>query len=143
MRRNATIFMIACGVVLAGLPLLGHHAFTPEFDGSKPVTLRGVVTKMEWVNPHSWVYIDVKGPDGRVVNWALELGAPNALLRRGWRKESIPVGAEVVVQGYLARNGRPVANGRTIKLPNGQEFFAGSSGTGAPVDGADSTEKPK
>jgi hypothetical protein len=143
MRRSAIAVVAICGVVLGVVPLSGHHAFTPEFDGSKPVTLRGVVTKMEWVNPHSWIYIDVKGADGQVVNWALELGAPNALLRRGWRKESIPVGAEVVVQGYLARNGRPVANARTIKLTNGQEFFAGSSGTGAPVDGADATEKPK
>jgi hypothetical protein len=122
-------------------PLRAHHAFTPEFDGSQTISLKGTVSKMEWVNPHAWIYIDVKGPDGQIVNWALELGAPNALLRRGWTKDSIRAGSEVVVTGYRARSGQAIANGRTVNLPDGRELFAGSTGTGAPVDGADPTEK--
>ena len=133
-----TMVGVILGMLLAVTPMLAHHAFTPEFDGAQVVTMRGTVTKVEWVNPHSWVYIDVKGPDGQVVNWALELGAPNALFRRGWRKDSLPVGVEVEVTGYRGRSGRPIANGRTVKLPDGREFFAGSPGTGAPLDGADS-----
>ena len=139
MRR--TLLGMAVVVGLAGTPLLAHHAFTSEFDGNQPITLKGTVSKMEWVNPHSWIHIDVKGADGKVVNWAFELGAPNALFRRGWRKDSIPQGVEVVITGFKAKSGKPVANGRTINLPDGRELFAGSSGTGAPADSADPTER--
>jgi hypothetical protein len=130
-------------VALASLtpPVLAHHAFTAEFDASKPVTLRGVVTKMEWVNPHSWIHLDVKGPDGKVETWAIEAGAPNAMFRRGWNKNSIPVGIEIVVEGYRAKNGKNIANGRDVLLPDGKKLFVGSSGTGAPRDGRDATEK--
>ena len=109
----------------------------PSTDEHKTVTLKGTLTRLDWVNPHGWLYIDVKGPDGKVVNWAIEAGAPNALLRRGLRKTDFPAGIEIVVTGFLAKNGSPTANGRTVTLPDGRDFFAGSSGTGAPNDGAE------
>ena len=114
-----------------------HHAFSAEFDQSKPVKLAGKVTKMEWINPHAWLYMDVVGADGQTVNWSIELGAPNALVRRGWRKDAVPSGVEIVVDGYLAKNGKSVANGRTVKFKDGKELFVGSSGTGAPNDPRD------
>ena len=141
MSLNLTILGVGLGLWLAVTPVSAHHAFTAEFDANQPVTMRGLVTKIEWINPHSWLHVDVKGPDGQVVNWRFELGAPNALFRRGWRKDSIPLGIEVEVTGFRGKSGRPVANGRTIKFADGRELFAGSSGTGAPVDGADPAER--
>lgn len=114
--------------------VLAHHAFSAEFDANRPVTLRGAVTKVEWINPHSWVHIDVKGPDGTVVAWKIEMGAPNQLLRRGWNKNSLPVGVEIVVEGYGAKNGSNIANGGNITLGDGRKLFVGSSGTGAPYE---------
>lgn len=142
MRRMRMVGLLA-GVagLAAGVPLSAHHAFTAEFDASKPVTLRGVVTKMEWVNPHSWIHIDVKKPDGTKESWSVEGGAPNAMFRRGWNKNSIPVGTEVVIEGYRAKNGKNIANGRDVLLPDGKKLFVGSSGTGAPRDGRDATER--
>lgn len=98
------------------------------------VTLRGTLTRMDWVNPHGWIFIDVKGPDGKVVNWAIEAGAPNALLRRGLRKTDFPIGIEVMVEGYQAKNGTPTANGSRVQFADGRNFFVGSSGTGAPSE---------
>jgi len=141
MSLNLTVLGVGLGLWLAVTPVSAHHAFTAEFDANQPVTMRGLVTKIEWINPHSWLYVDVKGPDGQVVNWRFELGAPNALFRRGWRKDSIPLGIEVEVTGFRGKSGRPIANGRTIKFADGRELFAGSSGTGAPPDGADPGEK--
>jgi hypothetical protein len=122
------------GLVLAGNRVAAHHAFAAEFDASKPVTLRGTLTKMEWVNPHGWLHIAVKQPDGTVVNWMGETGAPNALLRRGWTKESLPAGIEVVLEGYLAKNGTRKMTAMMVLLPNGEKLFAGSSGIGAPIE---------
>jgi hypothetical protein len=122
-------------ILLSARPAFPHHSFAAEFDGTQPVTLRGTLTRMEWVNPHGWVYVDVKGDDGKVVNWAVETGGPNALIRRGLRKTDFPVGIQVIVTGYRAKNGTPTANAKTLTLPDGREFFAGSSGTGAPEDG--------
>ena len=130
------VFVGAAAILLAAAPVSSHHSFAAEFDGTRPVTLKGIVTKVEWVSPHGWIHIDVKGGDGKVVRWAVETGGPNALLRRGVRRTDFPIGAEVVVRGYRAKNRTPTANASTFTLPDGRELFAGSSGTGAPDDGA-------
>lgn len=130
MRRS---FLMSAGfLVLAAASVSAHHAFAAEFDANKPITLKGTVTKMEWINPHSWIHLDVKGPDGKVVSWMIEGGAPNALLRRGFSKDSLPPGTEILVEGFQAKNGTHKANGRDLTLPDGKKLFVGSSGTGAP-----------
>jgi hypothetical protein len=120
-------------VLAAAAPLFAHHSFAAEFDAKQPVTLRGTVTKMEWINPHSWIHIDVKDPaTGKVERWMVEGGAPNALLRRGWNKNSLPPGTEILVEGFRAKDGAFRANGRDITFPDGKKLFVGSSGIGAP-----------
>jgi len=106
---------------------VAHHSFAAEFDANQPITVNGAVSKMDWVNPHSWIYVDVKGPDGQVVQWRFEMGPPNALLRMGWRKDSIPPGTPVKIEGYRAKSGQPVANAKTVTLPDGRELFSGGS----------------
>ncbi|HEY1239566.1 MAG TPA: DUF6152 family protein [Bryobacteraceae bacterium] len=129
----ATKFFLAVVVVTlaAAVPLIAHHAFAAEFDVNQPVKVRGTITKLEWVNPHAWLYVDVKGDDGKVVNWHFELGPPNALVRLGWKKDSIPAGLEVTISGFRAKSGEAVANGRSIILPDGKELFSGGSGPGS------------
>ena len=124
----------ALSLLSATVPVLAHHSFNAEYDGTKPVTLKGTVTKMEWINPHAWITLDVKGADGKVVTWRVEAGAPNAMFRRGFRRDSLPVGTEIVVEGFLAKNGSMSANGRDLTFPDGKKLFVGSSGTGAPGD---------
>ncbi len=136
-----SLAMAAVGVVVTAVPAVAHHAFAAEFDADKPVTLTGVVTKMEWINPHAWIHIDVKKPDGTVESWMIEGGAPNALLRRGFTKDSLPPGTQILVEGYQSKDGAQRANGRDITLPDGRKLFLGSSGTGAPLDGRDPTER--
>src|SRR5688572_30630641 len=125
MRAMLSVMVLVVGSLLAATPLFAHHAFASEFDANQPITLKGTLTKLEWVNPHGWLYVDVREPDGKIVNWAIEAGAPNALLKRGLRKTDFPPGIEVVVTGYRAKNGTPTANGRSVTLANGRNFFMG------------------
>ncbi len=132
MRTALSVAIIVTGMLLAAKPMVAHHAFSAEFDADRPMQLHGTVTKTEWINPHSWIHIDVKDEDGNVASWAIECGAPNALIRRGLNKNSVPIGTELVVDGYGAKDGSNTANARDITLPDGSQFYAGSSGTGAP-----------
>jgi Family of unknown function (DUF6152) len=114
-------------LLLAAAPVWAHHAFAAEFDTKMPITLRGIVKKMEWINPHSWLTLDVKSPDGKSEIWEIEAGAPNAMFRRGFNKDSLPVGTEIVVKGYLAKDGRHRANGGELTFPDGRRLFLGGS----------------
>jgi hypothetical protein len=125
------LLTMVLSLLLAALPLAAHHAFAAEFDVSQPVKVKGTVTKVEWVNPHAWLYVDVKDDSGKVVNWHFELGPPNALFRLGWKKDSIPMGTEVSITGFRAKAQEAVANGRSIILPDGRELFSGGSGPGS------------
>jgi hypothetical protein len=127
MRTRLCLVLTGLGLLLTALPVAAHHAFAAEFDVNQPVKVRGVTAKMDWSNPHAWLYVDVKEPDGKIVNWRFELGAPNALIRLGWRTDTVPVGVEVEVEGFRAKAGGPVANGRSIKLADGRELFSGGS----------------
>jgi len=129
MNMKRTIAMAGLGVLLGAASLGAHHAFSAEFDQNKPVMLEGAVTKTEWTNPHAWIYIDVKDKDGdkdgKVVNWAIEMGPPSALLRRGWKKSSMQFGAIIKVEGFAAKNGKEFANATNITMPDGTKIFAG------------------
>ena len=129
--RTKLFIGIAAAALVAVAPLAAHHAFAAEFDVNQPVKVKGTITKVEWVNPHAWLYVNVKGDDGKVTNWRFELGAPNAMIRLGWRKESVPAGLEVSISGFRAKSGENVGNGRSIILPDGRELFSGGSGPGS------------
>ena len=140
-RHRVSGGVAAIALLLAGAPALAHHSFSAEFDSNKPIQLKGAVVKVEWINPHTWIHIDVKQPDGSVERWMIEGGTPNTLLRRGLTRESLSAGTEIIVDGYRAKNGTNRANGRDVTFPDGKKLFLGSSGTGAPVDGRDASEK--
>jgi len=136
MRTKPCVVVAALGLLtaLTATPVVAHHAFNAEFDAKRPVKFKGTVTKMVWVNPHAWIYVDVKKADGSVEEWMVEAGTPNTLLRRGLTRQSLPAGTEITVDGYQSKDGSLRANGRDLTLPNGQTLFIGSSGTGAPSD---------
>jgi hypothetical protein len=133
-----TLIRALVGVTLGGawLTLAGsavaHHAFSTEFDANQPITLKGTISRIEWINPHAWIHLDVPGENGTVVKWMIEAGSPNTLVRRGLTRDTIPPGIEVVVFGYRHRNGTNAANGRDVTLPDGKRLFITSPGTGAP-----------
>jgi uncharacterized protein DUF6152 len=141
MRTKLSVAAAGACLLLSGAQVWAHHAFSAEFDADKPVKLHGTVVKMEWINPHSWIYLQVKDPSGKVVDWAIETGAPNAMFRRGFTKNSLPPGVEVVVEGFQSKDGAMRANGRNVTLPDGRILFVGSSGTGAPQDRQDPADK--
>jgi len=136
MRTKLAIAVAVTGLAMSGWAssALAHHAFAAEFDSNKPVNFKGKITKMEWVNPHTWLHIAVQKDDGSSEAWAVEAGTPNVLFRRGFTRETLPVGLEIVVDGYQAKDGTRRANGRDLTLPDGKKLFLGSSGTGAPYE---------
>lgn len=135
--------LVTAGLMVAAAPLFAHHAFSAEFDANAPVKLEGPITKVELINPHAWIHMSVKKPDGKVEEWMVEGGTPNTLQRRGITRDTIKVGTVIIVQGYRSKDGSLRANGRDITFPDGRTLFMGSSGTGAPSDGRDPTEPPK
>ncbi len=128
-RFSGLVVAAVCGVLLLvpPVPAWAHHSFASEYDADRPAKLQGTVKKIEWINPHSWITIDVKGPDGTVQTWEIEAGAPNAMFRRGFNKDSLPLGTEIVVTGYLAKNGLRRLNGRDLTFPDGRKLFMATS----------------
>jgi hypothetical protein len=141
MRAKLGAALTAAVSLLGAGSAAAHHSFAAEFDANQPIQLRGTVTRVEWINPHTWIHIDVKKPDGTVEKWMIEGGTPNTLLRRGLTRNALPEGTEILVDGYKAKNGTNRANGRDLTLTDGRKLFMGSSGTGAPRDGKDTSEK--
>ncbi len=143
MPYKAWIAVAGLIALAAGVPVLAHHAFSAEFDANAPVTLKGPVTKIEWINPHAWIHMENKSTNGKSEIWMVEGGTPNTLQRNGIARDSIKIGTVIVVAGYRAKDGRMRANGRDITFPDGRTLFMGSSGTGAPKDGKDPNDRPK
>ncbi len=134
MQTGLMVVLAVMSLLWAVVPLRAHHAFAAEFDAKKPIKLEGTVTKVEWINPHAWIHIDVKRADGTVEQWMIEGGTPNTLFRRGVNKNSLPYGTTIIVDGYQAKDGTLKGNGRDITFPDGRKLFIGSTGTGAPGD---------
>ena len=136
MRMTFAVAIAVVSVLVGGgaVSVRAHHAFAAEFDANKPVKFEGTITKMQWTNPHVWLHMDVKLPDGKTESWAFEAGTPNVLFRRGFTKNSLPVGTKIIIDGYRAKDGSRRANGRDITFADGKKLFMGSSGTGAPSE---------
>ena len=128
---KATLLAGVAGLLLPGMPASAHHAFAAEFDAKKGVKVSGTITKLEWSNPHAWLYVDVKDESGKVTNWSFELGSPNGLIREGWRRTSLKEGEQVTIEGFLAKDGTNTANAHSVTLPDGRKVFAGSQGPAA------------
>lgn len=141
MRKKLMVAAAAAGFLAMGLPVWAHHAFAAEFDASKPLKLEGKVTKWELVNPHSWIHLDVKGPDGKVADWMIEGGSPNSLFRLGFTKDSLPPGTEIVVEGYAAKDGSTRAVGASLTFTDGKKLFLSSSAANGAAPGSDTPEK--
>jgi hypothetical protein len=141
MRHYCIAIATGALLLLTGATMSAHHSFAAEFDANKPIQLKGTVVKVEWINPHTWIHIDVKDADGKTERWMIEGGTPNTLLRRGLTRDSLPEGTEIMVDGYRAKNGSNRANGRDVTFLDGRKLFMGSSGTGAPRDGRDASER--
>ena len=133
--KTLIILSAIAGLIMAAVPVLAHHSFAAEFDPNQPITMSGVVTKVEWLNPHTHFYIDVKDENGKVVNWDLETGSPNALARRGWTRNSLKIGDSVKVEAFRAKDGSSLASARTVTLSDGRKVFAGSADDGGPGSG--------
>ena len=127
MRAQFYVFVASLGLLATAAPMMAHHSFTAEYDATKPITLTGTVTKVEWMNPHARFYLDVKDQSGTVTNWELELGSPNGLMRLGWTRHSLSPGDVVTVEGSLAKDGSKLANARKVTLADGRKVFAGSA----------------
>lgn len=132
MKMKLAVLVAGLGMLVGAMPVLAHHSFAAEFDAAKPVTVTGTVTKVEWMNPHARFYIDAKDEAGKVVSWEFELGSPNGLMRQGWTRNSMKVGDQVTVDGFMAKDGSKLANARTIKTADGKKLFAGSATDGGP-----------
>ena len=141
MRTKSVILTAGAALLLAAASASAHHSFAAEFDANQPIQLRGTVVRVEWINPHTWIHIDVKEADGKAARWMIEGGTPNTLLRRGLTRNSLPQGTEIMVDGYKAKNGTNRANGRDLTFTDGRKLFMGSSGIGAPSDGKDPNER--
>jgi len=143
MRAKLFVVLAAVGVaiVASGASVAAHHAFSAEFDSNKPLTFKGTISRMEWTNPHVWLHLDVKRPNGATETWSFEAGTPSVLFRRGLTKESVKIGMEVVVDGYQAKDGSHRANGRDLTFADGRKMFLGSNGTGAPYELTPETQK--
>jgi hypothetical protein len=127
MKMKTRIALTVLSLAGAAAPVYAHHAFAAEYDANKPISIRGKLTKVDWVNPHGWIHLDVVDDSGKVVSWAVETGSPNQMLRRGLRKTDFPEGIEVIVNGYRAKNGTPTINGTSVKLPDGRNLLTGGS----------------
>jgi hypothetical protein len=141
---RARVLTAAIGMALVGaavaVPVVAHHAFSAEFDANRPLHLEGKVVKMEWINPHAWVHVEITNDEGNAEVWMVEGGTPNTLFRRGFTQDSLAIGTEIIVDGYQAKDGSEKMNGRDLTFRDGSKLFMGSSGTGAPTDGRDKTE---